>query len=1112
MAESENEVVLTQKGAVFGGDTAKVLNHFLSGLQTFGYNFSVICDTLIQFFQATKLFLESFRNPLVAGLIETIDSLIEALEELQSLGFGNINVWPWVHGTYPQQVNTEKLDEAMLGLIAAMEGIDIGDIRFSERGRFVQTKNGESLLTPQSQFKSASAKNVFQTKDTIYDCLTGIRNFFHPELWAGTTTPFWLDSPYDAAQRRLRDEEAGRMGSFEALSSRREESGDYEQSLMGQAADWSKDTLLDTIDYTQKNLFVRELTPEQAINKIVQSLSAGAPDDNKPTGSGPYKAFMLMFALPTINDVLQVIQQFADYFGSVLGDPLVKKLVAPGTGTNDNKPMTITLGEPLHKEGDWDREDEQSMFYYEESDYKPRKLKDGTYKWGGKIPMFKPGDRIIQTGGVLGFHSFSAEVIKHYPIVVKNGMILQNKVKVKGARGEFLKSNHKPLNSATVPIVRSILTGKPKPNFDPIFRTDTLEKPIERVDGSFFGTIKDGSTTISEIIPNDTTGQFLRTYCQEIRGFEGVDGALKGSKNHEIEISYMDFIRKIKKGMTIQHPFLEPMDLSDRAFDFYNDSAFTGSEFSFNYGKLLDAMPSLEVQYRIANIKIDGVVIENTDNLTTTDLFYYTKSEDGWPNSIGIKKLEFEIGFLNYDGSYDTDFLNIDIGGLINVPNSEGGGVKSWQTTIPTSSDRIGPPNPPFEILSANKNISPNWKYLRISDLFPAYGQVIKEAIGQVKKFKKIVENVAKTLDEYIKFLERQIKAIQRLNDQIQQLIAFFSKGLNGAGIYTGQFGGEGVADFRKKLQSLKMLQTSPNSLNEITLDTIETDTEIEDPFTGLKKTVKRKVLRPKTIKAEDREELDGIPKELSELDNLKYSGAIVFFAQGPDISKFDTFMNNFNGLATLGKGFLSNLYDTEHDITKRLSLRVHDIQGQKKDETFANIEQLGSIDEESTIRIVFTNETDGLSKTDRDLLNSQMERTIDFSPKVQMSSVVLTNSEDNSAHTKNDSIILFQGTYDQEESTADKFSEDSVFHQFVTQPRTSMIGSSLPDEDGNYEKQYFNIDLKPKKPLKRSNDKYKIIVQTSIINPEGIALRERAILEIGFSINPVTVSSGELV
>ena len=112
------------------------------------------------------------------------------------------------------------------------------------------------------------------------------------------------------------------------------------------------------------------------------------------------------------------------------------------------------------------------------------------------------------------------------------------------------------------------------------------------------------------------------------------------------------------------------------------------------------------VQYRIANIKIDNEIKENTDDLTEADVFYYPEEEDGGgTTSIGIRNIELEIGFLNYDGSYDTDFLGIDIGGLISVPNSEGGGVKSWQTTIPTDSDSIGPPNPPFEVLSANKNI-----------------------------------------------------------------------------------------------------------------------------------------------------------------------------------------------------------------------------------------------------------------------------------------------------------------------------------------------------------------------------------------------------------------------
>ena len=731
--------------------------------------------------------------------------------------------------------------------------------------------------------------------------------------------------------------------------------------------------------------------------------------------------------------------------------------------------------------------------------------------------MFRPGDRIVQTGGILGNHTASAEVVQHLPIIVKNGMIIQNRVRVKSVRGEFIGTSHKPLNTASTPLVKSILTGPPNPNNDPIFRSDTLEKPIERIDGTFFGTIKEGETVITEIIPNDTIGQLIRTTCQNLSVSQGSGGAFKagmkslleGGGSKRIIDSYMTFLKSIKKGMVIKHQFLQPMDMSNKAFDFYHGSAWTDTEFKFNYGQLLDVIPSLDVQYHIANIKIGGMAIESTNNLTEESLFAYVDGD----NKPIMADLTFEIGFLNYDGSYDTDFLNIDIGGIITVPNTGYGGVHSWQTTIPTTNDRFGPPNQPFETISGNKNISPNWNYIRISDLFPAYGQVVKDAIGSVKKFKKQVEEIAKAIDEYIRFLERQIKAIQRLNDQVQQLIAFFTKGLNMAGIYTAQFGGDGIGDFKKKLKNMKMLQTNKNNLNEITLETVETDTEIEDPFTGLKKTVKRKILKPVTKKATG-EEPDGIPKPLSELDNLKYSGAIVFLGQGPDLEKFDTFMNNFNGLATLGKGFLSNLFSKESIIAQRIIPYVHDIQGENVNGDFESIEGLGSIDEEATIRIVFTNDANLLDNTERELVNGQVERSVDFSPRIQMNSVSLTNSEDNSISTKNDSIILFQGTYNEEESVGNKFSQDASFHQFVTRPKTRIVGKGNADKDGKFEKQYFNVDLKPKNPLKRCTDKnkYKILIQSSIVNQEGQSLKERYKLNIGFSINPVTVDFGGFV
>ena len=1124
----EDEVILRQmNSSPFGG--GDVMNLFLKGLERFGYNFSVVADTLIQFFQATKLFLEAFKNPLTAALIETIDSLIEALEELDALGFGNVSVWPWEHGTYPQSLNTDKLDEAVLGLVAALQGLDAKSLGFSERGSFVKTENGETLVTPDQKLYvwKDGANPGGLTKRFVYDSLNGIRNFFHPETWKGSSV-FYTDTAAAAAKRKAAWHPG--MGiSQESLG----------QSITGQIVETSKDALHKSIDFTQKNLLVRELTPEQCVDQILKSLSGSSPDSNKPTGSGPYEAFMIMFTLPTINGVIQILQSFADYFGSVLGDPLLRKIALPDSA--DDKEVTITLGESLHKPtlkerreyaliGGWyagedtERQEEAldgPEWFYELADFKPRKVADGTYKVGNTVvPMFKPGDKIVQEGGVLGFTHFSAEVVEHFPIVIKNGMWIQNKVKVKSVRGEYMKTNQKPLNSSTVPILRAISKEFVSPEDYAVFRSDTLEKPIARNESTFFGTITEGSNIIRHIIPNDGWGQAIKVACQKPGSFDaGLFKLLRGSNGDNIVNSYMRFLQGVKKGMIINHQYLQPFDISDRNLNVYKDSNFKDSDFKFNYGKLLDVIPSLGVQWHVANILVDGVAVENLNDLTEEKLFIYPDDDTPSPRAKAMRDLTFELGFLNADGSFDTELINLDIVGAISPQN---GGIFYWQTKIPTGKKDEdgtpieGPPNLPFQLQSENKNVSPNWKYIRISDLFPAYGTTITEAIGQVKKFKKQVESIAKEIDSYIKFLERQIKAIQTLNDQIQQLIAFFSKGLNAVGLYSGQFSGQGIGDFKSKLKKIKMLQTSPNKVNEITLETIETDTTIEDPFTGLEKSVKRKVLRP-NIKVLE-EEPDGIPKELHELDNLKYSGAIVFFAQGPDIEKFSKFMNNFNGLATLGKGFLANVLGREDTIAQKIVPYVHEIQGQDGEGNWVNLDG-HTIDDDGTIRIVFTNDAHELTKADRDTINKQMEKTVQFFPKIQTGNISLTNNDTDplpsTFSTKNDSIILFQGTYSTSADLAVRstFSQDTTFHQFAQQTKTSSTGgSSLADDNGKFFRQYFNIDLSPKIPLPRSNTKYKILVSSGITNHEGQTLKAPKSLEIGFDINPVTVEFGELI
>jgi hypothetical protein len=1123
-SQTGDDVYLKQmEGSPFGGSAGDAMNAFLEGLSAFGAEFSRVSDTLIQFFQATKLFLQAFKNPLVAALIETIDALIEALEEMDALGFGSVSVWPWKDGTYPQPLNTDKLDEAVLGLVAAMSGLDATAVGYSERGTFVKTKNGESLLTPGQELLTIEGGRPVLTKAAVYDTLMGIRNFFHPELWKGSSV-FYTDTAAATAERQK-----------QAFLTGFTDPGSITQSVTGQIVEGTKDALFNSIDYTQKNLLVKELTPEDCVDKIISSLSGSSPDSNKPTGSGPYKAFMIMFTLPTINDVIQIVQSFVDYFGSVIGDEMFK----PSIKLDDAK-MTISLGESLHNStlkdtrtwsviNGWEESGEAeyqqsqalatSEWFYELGDFKPRTgLKDGTYKNGVhesdkkfKIPMFKPGEKIVQEGGILGVSSFSAEVIEHLPIVILNGMVMQNSVKVKSVRGELQRTNHKPLNSATSPIVRAISKKYvPKEEYA-IFRTDTLEKPIPKSTGTFFGTIREGSTTISEIIPTGVWGDEIRTECESAGSFKKGLNILLGGGNSQLVIdSYMGFIRELKKGAIIDHQYLQPFDLSDRNLKGYDASLGKDKKFSFNYGKLLDVFPSIGVQWHVANIKVGGTTIESMDDLTKEKLFKYPNPNvhpQASPKPTGMNSLEIELGFLNFDGTYTTDLGNfIDVKKAISPPD---GVVYSWKTKIPSGKAGVdGPPNQPFQLLASSKNLSPNWKYIRVSDLFPAYGATIDQAIGMVRGFKKQVESIAKSIDAYIAFLERQIVAIQRLNDQIQQLIAFFSKGLNAAGLYSAQFSGDGIGDFKKKLSNIKAIQTAKNKVHEISLETVESETVIQDPFTGLDKTVKRQVLRPSIQEQEI--EPDGIPKALSELDNLKYSGAIVFFAQGPDISKFDKFMDSFGALETLGKGFLANLFNKDDSIAQKIVPYVYEIQGQDKDGNWIEIERLAKLDDDGTIRIKFTNDANELNKADRNAINKQMERTVEFSPKIQMGNLLFSGTP-----TKNDAIALYRGTFGANEGIIrSSFSADTTFYQFSQQPKTSFEASLPADENGIFEKEFFNIDLKTKDPMPRTSttDLYKVVVQTSIISLEGQSIKERKNLNIGFDINPVTVEFGELI
>ena len=1076
-----NKVVLEQKVDPFK-NLSPVLNPLLDGLTTFGNNFSVVAGTLIDFFTVTKIFLQAIRNPLAGPLLNTIDALIAVLEDLRDIGVGNTTVWPWEFGEYPPNVDTSKLDSAITSLVANLEGLDPKLYRFSDDGNIVKTKNGSQLIEPGQELGSFGVSNI--SKSSVYSSLLSLRNFFHPETWTGKTP-----SPGD---------------------------DDWVDDL--------QDAVKETINYTRKNLIVKELTPKEAVDKVVQSLRSSSPDSSRPTGSGEYQAFVMLFAMPTINGVLQIVQSFVDYFGAVIGDEFVQNFGKKSAGkNNDEETEVLNLGYPLLKTEYLGVSADEAFYNFE--DLKSRQVLNGTYNENGviekqsgfisidpatgqqsatgaeddqedilyrTIPVFKKGD-IISQSTPAGFQIFSAEVVEHFPIEIENGIVIQNRVKVKSIRGNLQTST----GTNTAPPVRLLFRENTDPELKdwPIFKSTREAEKAAQISDSFFASVFDSDSELSEIIPNDVVGAQIRSTIA--RGNPSVwkyqiDVILNndGGFASKIVSSYLQFFRKLSKGMIVRHEFIQPFDLSKSGMrEYYDKSILTDSKFRFNYGKLIDLIPSVGVAYHIAKVNNGEKDLEDFSSLKTDDLF----DLDDTDRIVGIKPLTIQLGFKNFDGSYNTDsFIN----DFIDVP---GESVRSHETTVG------GNPIPPFELYASAKDLVPTWKFIRIQDLFPIYGDVIGKAISEVQGFRDQVEGLLKGVDRLIKFLERQIKAIQDLNNAIQQLIALFSQGLRGAGIYSGSFSGRGVNDFIQKLQSMQLKKSADaEKLKEITLETVEIQSRTTDPFTGLEKTETKKILRPTAKVVDEDTPADDLPKPLSAFDQLKYSGMVVFYAQGPDTQKFQTFMDNFSGLRALGAGLLANAFGVGDSITDKLRPKVFEIQAKNDSGEFVNLEQLGSIDTSGTIRIVFTNEGHSLNDAEREAIEDQMERGVEFFPKIEKGSATFSSfSENVVADTSGDSIVLFQGEYDPDKKTDERFT-DGVFFELETPPEFSSSG-------GGTERGFFNIDIKTKDPLPRSEVRYKLLIKPSILSTEGLPAFS-FLFDVGFTINPIKVASGSLI
>ena len=247
----------------------------------------------------------------------------------------------------------------------------------------------------------------------------------------------------------------------------------------------------------------RQLTPAEVLKKIDESFS-DPNDQLKPTGKGDYSALVLLFALPSFSDLNQLVTAFYDYFGGVLSrnfkegkddvqsstkkvdielgpplsfdietvDELSKKIrqkeseklaiSAQGAGLDGLSELQLEEITELQQEitelenaieglKNNGGKSKNSIFFSNSVKINYNLLKDDkvnfiTFKptktepTPPDFPVFKPGDLIVQGRSPYVGPNFEAEVVKHGPIHIENGVVIRNTLTVRDVSGEITKN------------------------------------------------------------------------------------------------------------------------------------------------------------------------------------------------------------------------------------------------------------------------------------------------------------------------------------------------------------------------------------------------------------------------------------------------------------------------------------------------------------------------------------------------------------------------------------------------------------------------------------------------------------------------------------------------
>ena len=1100
----------------------------LTNVSTFSGDVAELIDNLVNFFNSTKIFLQALSDPLALVLIPSLNALIAALEDLKNVGFGTLSVWPWEIGKMESGVDTSKLEKALTALIAGLSDVDAKNVYYdtkTDTWKVISNKDEDDEETTFdfgafSNVTGFANQNIFTTKKTdddlnvpeeykyVKETFSQVMNFLNPSQWDNgdsETGQFIKKLNESFKMRTLTPSQfiSEVNSSFDDINDTQRPvgTGDY----LAFITFFALPTHHALRDVTQAlmNFFagVVDDFPDLPDDKITE-IELGEPlvFKNIEQNYKEHKGEKIKELEDQIRDLRNTNIQLEDN-ESATSDRIkyvlanrqaeldkartkLRELETKGPKL-ENKIYGFTNTTPRKLRKEIGQNDTAVFEANEKNDF----IASQTFSIGSgtetvKIPMFKPGD-LIQQGTV--FNNFTAEVVKHEPIQIKNGKVIKNTVKVKSVRGKLLLNSSADSSSSNSPPVVKLgsiadknsdgslgtygilKVGKGFDDYEkmlslPIFSASHSDTPDYLPTGSFLATITSNSAVLTNVLPNIKGIQdILRNENVDIynRRFDSVG-------DDKLIKDLIKFVSDLSIGQPIGHDFLVMQSTTAPKVD---------DDFGFNR-ILWGSLPGLGMKPVIKKITINQNELSKTD--IESQLFLTTRTTSERKRIVGMRPIEIEIGRAVSLGEVE-DFPE----SFVKVPNGS-------QTTR-----QMYLSGKPIEMF--NKKFSkglPNWKFTRIQDIFPVYGQTIDLMISQIEFAKDLAEGNLKALNDAIQYFEDIVERLQKLNTAIQNTLLFFTQGLDKMGLYSAKISGNGgIKEFKSKLSSAKIKNVSTNPIPEFDLLPITSTQEIKDPITGDVRTEETTVMKL-TMTTPTQEEFDELAGEdgtieklisFSELDSLKYSGGFVLFAMGQDRTLLDKFLK-LSGLKERDEieNPVSDL-NTPEDISTLLDEVkpfVEKIQVQQSGSSdFIDSEASSNVDKNTAIKIIFDNNSNNLTDDQKLKIKNVRGDDFIFQPNIQNGSVFPNTSADPES---GGNVIL----------STDDF-ETSIPLNFSVEPIQINATSDIVN----------SVIVRPREKLSALTN-LKISVKPSIVRTDGLTLKEEFTSNLGFTTSSTIVSN----